>query len=97
MPFWLFCQCVSPKISPFKVVKLRLVLKLFPSAYQHSCLSDEVNPDYPHIQEEALRNILQPAGWELVPRSPVYPQFDSCLSEELQTAVKRSQNAMLLV
>ena len=58
---------------------------------------DEVNPDYPHIQEEALRDILQSAGWELVPRSPVYPQFDSWLSEELQTAVKRSQNAMLLV
>ncbi len=36
---------------------------------------DEVNPDYPHIQEEQLRNILEPAGWELVPRLPVYPQF----------------------
>jgi FO synthase subunit 1 len=58
---------------------------------------DEVNPDYPHIQEEALRNILQPAGWELVPRSPVYRQFDSWLSAELQTAVKRSRSAMLLV
>ncbi len=56
-----------------------------------------MNPDYPHIQEQALRNILQPAGWELVPRSPVYPQFDSWLSEELQTAVKRSRNAMLLI
>ncbi len=50
---------------------------------------DEVNPDYPHVQEQALREILQPAGWELVARSPVYPQFDSWLSGELQTAVKR--------
>ncbi|MBG1244358.1 7,8-didemethyl-8-hydroxy-5-deazariboflavin synthase subunit CofG [Nostoc sp. NZL] len=58
---------------------------------------DEVNPDYPHVQEQALREILQPARWELVPRSPVYPQFDSWLSGELQTAVKRSRNAMLLV
>ena len=49
---------------------------------------DEVNPDYPHVQEQALREILQPAGWELVSRLPVYPQFDSWLSGELQTAVK---------
>ncbi|PMB03588.1 7,8-didemethyl-8-hydroxy-5-deazariboflavin synthase subunit CofG [Fischerella thermalis CCMEE 5273] len=50
---------------------------------------DEVNPDYPHIQEQELREILQTAGWELVPRLPVYPQFDSWLLEELQLAVKR--------
>ncbi|MBW4435325.1 MAG: 7,8-didemethyl-8-hydroxy-5-deazariboflavin synthase subunit CofG [Pelatocladus maniniholoensis HA4357-MV3] len=50
---------------------------------------DEVNPDYPHIQEQELREILQPAGWELVPRLPIYPQFDSWLSEELQTLVKQ--------
>ncbi|MEH2366654.1 7,8-didemethyl-8-hydroxy-5-deazariboflavin synthase subunit CofG [Nostoc sp.] len=50
---------------------------------------DEVNPDYPHVQEKTLREILQPAGWELVARLPVYPQFDSWLSGELQTAVKR--------
>ena len=36
---------------------------------------DEVNPDYPHIQEQELREILQGAGWDLVPRLPVYPQF----------------------
>ncbi|MHC5831907.1 MAG: 7,8-didemethyl-8-hydroxy-5-deazariboflavin synthase subunit CofG, partial [Nostoc sp.] len=41
------------------------------------------------VQEQALREILQPAGWELVARSPVYPQFDRWLSEELQIAVKR--------
>ncbi|WP_341525487.1 7,8-didemethyl-8-hydroxy-5-deazariboflavin synthase subunit CofG [Nostoc sp. UHCC 0302] len=50
---------------------------------------DEVNPDYPHLQEQALREILQPAGWELVPRLPIYPQFDSWLSEELQKLVKQ--------
>ncbi|WP_414566519.1 MULTISPECIES: 7,8-didemethyl-8-hydroxy-5-deazariboflavin synthase subunit CofG [unclassified Anabaena] len=49
---------------------------------------DEVNPDYPHIQEQALSKILQPAGWELVPRLPIYPQFDNWLTGELQTAVK---------
>lgn len=50
---------------------------------------DEVNPDYPHLQEQELSEILQPAGWKLVPRLPVYPQFDSWLSKELQSAVRR--------
>ncbi|WP_083389527.1 7,8-didemethyl-8-hydroxy-5-deazariboflavin synthase subunit CofG [Trichormus sp. NMC-1] len=44
---------------------------------------DEVNPDYPHLQEQALREILQLGGWELVPRLPVYPQFASWLSDQL--------------
>lgn len=48
---------------------------------------DEVNPDYPHIQEQELREILQAAGWNLVPRLPVYPQFTGRLSQELQTSV----------
>ena len=47
-----------------------------------------MNPDYPHIQEQALREILQPVGWELVPRLPIYPQFDNWLTGELQTAMK---------
>ncbi|HEY9800008.1 MAG TPA: 7,8-didemethyl-8-hydroxy-5-deazariboflavin synthase subunit CofG [Leptolyngbyaceae cyanobacterium] len=55
---------------------------------------DEVNPDYPHLQEQELREILQPAGWQLVPRLPIYPQFDSWLSEELQAAVKRWRKAL---
>jgi FO synthase subunit 1 len=33
---------------------------------------DEVNPDYPHLQVQRLKEILQPAGWELVARLPVY-------------------------
>lgn len=54
---------------------------------------DEVNPDYPHVQEHALKTILQSAGWELVPRLPIYPQFDHWLTGDLQVAVKdwRSQ------
>lgn len=36
---------------------------------------DEVNPDYPHPHQQALRNILEPAGWQLVPRLPVYPHY----------------------
>ena len=53
---------------------------------------DEVNPDYPHIQERALKEILQPAGWELVPRLPIYQQFDHWLSGDLAKAVKRWRN-----
>lgn len=36
---------------------------------------DEVNPDYPHLQHQRLREILSLGGWELVPRLPVYPQY----------------------
>ncbi len=54
---------------------------------------DEVNPDYPHPTEESLREILEPGGWHLVPRLPVYPQYFSWLSGSLQKKVNRSQKA----
>ncbi len=37
---------------------------------------DEVNPDYPHWQRQRLQEILEPAGWQLRPRLPEYPQFE---------------------
>jgi FO synthase subunit 1 len=43
-----------------------------------------------------LKKILQRAGWELVPRLPVYPQFDSWLSQELQQAVSSWRNNLKL-
>ena len=49
---------------------------------------DEVNPDYPHLQAEELRSILESGGWELVPRLPLYPQFDHWLDAELRHKVK---------
>ncbi|MDJ0676850.1 MAG: 7,8-didemethyl-8-hydroxy-5-deazariboflavin synthase subunit CofG [Calothrix sp. MO_167.B42] len=55
---------------------------------------DEVNPDYPHIQEQELREILQGVGWDLVPRLPVYPQFTDGLSQELQAVVKKKLAVM---
>jgi 7,8-didemethyl-8-hydroxy-5-deazariboflavin synthase len=55
---------------------------------------DEVNPDYPHFQKQALKEILQPAGWHLVPRLPIYPKFDSWLPEELQISVKQWRNIL---
>jgi 7,8-didemethyl-8-hydroxy-5-deazariboflavin synthase len=36
---------------------------------------DEVNPDYPHPTATRLRSILEPAGWQLTERLPVYPQY----------------------
>ncbi len=55
---------------------------------------DEVNPDYPHPQVQQLREILESAGWELVPRLPVYPQYDRWLSPRLDTAVARSRQSL---
>lgn len=49
---------------------------------------DEVNPDYPHPQHEALKQLLAPDGWVLQPRLPIYPQFDSWIPNPLQQAVK---------
>lgn len=57
---------------------------------------DEVNPDYPHLQSQKLKEILEPAGWKLVPRLPVYSQFHDWLSVELQTAVKRWRKVAVL-
>ena len=55
---------------------------------------DEVNPDYPHPHAQKLREILEPAGWQLVPRLPVYPQYDSWLPPRLQTVVQRWRTAI---
>lgn len=48
---------------------------------------DEVNPDYPHSQHQALVEILEPAGWQLAARMPVYPQYISWLPKQLQAAI----------
>ena len=50
---------------------------------------DEVNPDYPHPDYQRLKEILQPSGWKLEARLPVYPHYDKCLPSELQTYVKQ--------
>ncbi|MGK7899658.1 MAG: 7,8-didemethyl-8-hydroxy-5-deazariboflavin synthase subunit CofG [Xenococcus sp. (in: cyanobacteria)] len=49
---------------------------------------DEVNPDYPHPTAESLRKILEPEGWKLVPRLPVYPQYYSWVPKSLQKIIK---------
>ncbi|MEM9926028.1 MAG: 7,8-didemethyl-8-hydroxy-5-deazariboflavin synthase subunit CofG [Cyanobacteria bacterium P01_D01_bin.50] len=50
---------------------------------------DEVNPDYPHIQEHKLREMLNSGSWNLLPRLPIYPQFDKWLSENLEVRVNK--------
>jgi FO synthase subunit 1 len=37
---------------------------------------DVVNPDYPHPTPQSLGAILEPAGWQLVPRLPDYSYLD---------------------
>ena len=55
---------------------------------------DEVNPDYPHPTARSLKKILESAGWKLTARLPVYPQYYSWLSQELQQAVKRKEQTL---
>ncbi|ELS05567.1 FO synthase subunit 1 [Xenococcus sp. PCC 7305] len=54
---------------------------------------DEVNPDYPHPTAESLRRILEPEGWQLITRLPVYPQYLSWLSDSLRSKIERRQRA----
>jgi 7,8-didemethyl-8-hydroxy-5-deazariboflavin synthase len=83
-------------------ITLQIPPNLIPSASQLlSCLTagardlggigprDEVNPDYPHPHDAAVAHTLQQGGWQLCPRLPVYPQYDSWLPIPLQAAVKQ--------
>ncbi len=50
---------------------------------------DEVNPDYPHPDDQTLQAILAPNGWQLVRRLPVYPQYDAWVFPDLQGIVSK--------
>ncbi|VXD22157.1 FO synthase subunit 1 [Planktothrix serta PCC 8927] len=50
---------------------------------------DEVNPDYPHPDHQTLQAILDPNGWQLVRRLPVYPQYDAWVFPDLQGIVSK--------
>jgi FO synthase subunit 1 len=56
---------------------------------------DEVNPDYPHPRVETLRQQLEPQGYQLVQRLPIYPQYDRWLADDLRTAVEHHRTAGL--
>jgi FO synthase subunit 1 len=53
---------------------------------------DEVNPDYPHISHEELMNTLEPQGWQLIPRLPVYPHYYSWLSSSVKNVLASWMN-----
>jgi 7,8-didemethyl-8-hydroxy-5-deazariboflavin synthase len=48
---------------------------------------DEVNPHYPHPIDAELAASLATSGWTLVPRLPIYPQYDRWLSIKLRRVV----------
>lgn len=49
---------------------------------------DEVNPDYDHPTPKSLREAIAPAGWQLQPRLPIYPQYDPWLPKPLRSLVQ---------
>lgn len=56
---------------------------------------DEVNPNYAHLTHQALVQILNAKQWQLVPRLPIYPQYDSWLSSSLKQAIKPWRNNLV--
>ncbi|MBE9168219.1 7,8-didemethyl-8-hydroxy-5-deazariboflavin synthase subunit CofG [Pleurocapsales cyanobacterium LEGE 06147] len=55
---------------------------------------DEVNPDYPHPTYDSLKSILESAGWQLIPRLAIYPQYYSWLSLSLQKALQEGEKTL---
>lgn len=49
---------------------------------------DHVNPDYGHGAIAQLSQSLNPQGWTLQPRLPIYSHFDEWLPQSLQQAVQ---------
>lgn len=50
---------------------------------------DHVNPNYPHPCDKILARTLAEAGWQLMPRLPVYHQYDAWLPAPVQALVQR--------
>lgn len=57
---------------------------------------DHVNPDYPHPHDQTLANGLAAAGWQLIPRLPIYEQYDAWLPYQLQTLVQQWRDVVSL-
>ncbi|MEM6519312.1 MAG: 7,8-didemethyl-8-hydroxy-5-deazariboflavin synthase subunit CofG, partial [Cyanobacteria bacterium P01_C01_bin.70] len=55
---------------------------------------DEVNPDYDHPTPSAMRQLLETHNYDLRPRLPIYPQYDSWLSSEVKPIVKDWRNRL---
>ena len=56
---------------------------------------DEVNPDYSHLTFDSLSKILEPAGWRLKSRLPIYPQYYSWLSIALKKVVMAKEKRLI--
>ncbi|MEM9216671.1 MAG: 7,8-didemethyl-8-hydroxy-5-deazariboflavin synthase subunit CofG [Cyanobacteria bacterium P01_F01_bin.150] len=50
--------------------------------------TDEVNPDYPHPTASSLQVILEPVGWHLEQRLPVYSKYHSWLSDVMMAKIE---------
>lgn len=88
---------IAIQIPPNLVVEPNLLLEcLDAGARDLGGISpkDEVNPDYPHLNAEYLQSVLETAGWELVPRLPIYPQYYAWLSSPLLKLVKAKEKAL---
>lgn len=80
-------------------ITLQIPPNLIPAPALISCLeagardlggigpTDEVNPDYPHPHDRTLAQTLSQAGWQLVPRLPLYPRYDDWLPVRLRSVV----------
>ena len=55
---------------------------------------DEVNPNYPYLTYQRLVKFLQSQQWNLVPRLPIYPQYDYWLSLSLKKTVEKWRNQL---
>ncbi len=83
---------VSLQIPPNLIDQPNLLLECLAAGAQDLggiSPKDEVNPDYPHPYPQKLAELLISAGWQLVPRLPVYPQYESWLSPSLKQAVSQ--------
>jgi FO synthase subunit 1 len=83
---------VSLQIPPNLITQPELLLECLAAGAQDLggvSPKDEVNPDYPHPHPQQLAELLTPAGWQLVPRLPVYPQYDNWLSPTLRSCVSQ--------
>ncbi len=58
-------------------------------------IKDEVNPNYPHLHSQELAEILAVNSWQLVPRLPVYPHYQSWLNGELSAKYQSWRDHLL--
>ncbi len=91
---------IARRILPSEIT-LQIPPNLIESELLLSCLAagardlggigpqDHVNPDYPHPRDETLAKNLAQIGWQLIPRLPVYEQYDDWLPIRLQTLVQQ--------